>query len=108
MSVDNIFFLFLWRINFYFKYFQERPEKPDKPWITTAQWNNACDIEDLFPHCFTGLKRDLTATPCWVQLGDIKVSLYIVLFVLNITVSYFFIKVGLSYMQMLIICIYIM
>ena len=53
--------------------FQERPEKPDVPWLTTALWNTSCDLEDALP-TFKGLTSDIIATPVYCKAGRIEVS----------------------------------
>ena len=55
--------------------FQERPEKPDVPWLTTALWNTCCDLEDALP-VFKGLTSDIIATPVHCKAGRIEVSTY--------------------------------
>ena len=54
-------------------YMQERPEKPDVPWLTTATWNLCCDLEDILP-VFKGLTSDLIATPVHCKAGRVEVS----------------------------------
>lgn len=48
---------------------QERPDKPDADWLKQSLWNSAFDVNDTLA-AFKGIHRDLTATPCWIQLGD--------------------------------------
>lgn len=51
---------------------RERPPKPDVPWLSQQQWNITFDLSDTLPG-FKGLHTDITATPCWVQVGDMLV-----------------------------------
>ena len=47
---------------------QERPAKPDMPWLIKTVWNTCCDMEDVLP-AFKGLCKDLTSTPVYCKLG---------------------------------------
>ena len=47
---------------------QERPAKPDVPWLTKTVWNTCCDMEDVLP-AFKGLCKDLMSTPVYCKLG---------------------------------------
>ena len=56
---------------FYIGYFslQERPEKPDKSWLSVNTWNAAYDLHETLP-AFKGIYRDLPVTPCWIRMGE--------------------------------------
>ena len=54
---------------------QERPEKPDVPWLTAGLWNICCDLEDMLPAAFKGLKSDIIATPVHCKAGRVEVSM---------------------------------
>ena len=51
---------------------KERPAKPEKSWLTLAKWFSAVDVSDLLA-AFKGMSTDITATPCWVEIGNIMV-----------------------------------
>lgn len=53
---------------------QEHPPKPDIPWLSIAQWNTCCDLEDLLP-VFKGLTSDIVSTPVHCKAGRVEVSL---------------------------------
>lgn len=53
---------------------KEHPRKPDVGWLSQAMWKEACNMEFML-NSFVGFSRDITATPCWVQLGHLKVSI---------------------------------
>ena len=52
---------------------KDHPRKPDVGWLSQATWKEACNMEFML-NSFVGLSRDITATPCWVQFGQLKVS----------------------------------
>ena len=51
---------------------QERPEKPDVPWLTTGLWNICCDMEDMLP-AFKGITSDIVTTPIHCKAGRVEV-----------------------------------
>lgn len=51
---------------------QERPEKPDVPWLTAAMWNTSYDLEDILP-AFKGITSDIIATPVHCKAGRVEV-----------------------------------
>ena len=55
--------------------FQERPAKPDLPWLSKAVWNTCCDMNDTLP-AFKGLCKDLMTTPVHCKLGRWEVCVW--------------------------------
>ncbi|KAI4587317.1 hypothetical protein MJG53_005104 [Ovis ammon polii x Ovis aries] len=54
------------------KYFkQERPPKPEFPWLVTATWFACCDLEELFP-VFKGLTQYIVLYPISVRIGSFE------------------------------------
>ena len=53
---------------------QERPEKPDVPWLTTPMWNVCCDLEEMLPS-FKGITSDIVTTPVHCKAGRVEVRL---------------------------------
>lgn len=49
-----------------------RPPKPDKDWLSLNKWKMAVDISDVLP-VFQGMHKDIISTPCWVEIGEVKV-----------------------------------
>ena len=50
---------------------QERPVKPDIPWLTQQLWNTCCDMEELT--CFKGILNDIVCTPVGCKIGTVEV-----------------------------------
>ena len=52
---------------------REHPTKPEEDWLTQQSWGNAFNLNTDFA-CFKGIHESMTATPCWVQMGDLVVG----------------------------------
>ncbi|KAG9480610.1 hypothetical protein GDO78_012200 [Eleutherodactylus coqui] len=52
----------------------ERPSKPDVPWLYDVLWNSCCDLEEILP-CFKGLKVDILSAPIVIHLGQCEWAL---------------------------------
>ncbi|MXQ83245.1 hypothetical protein E5288_WYG018809 [Bos mutus] len=49
----------------------ERPPKPEFPWLVTATWFACCDLEELFP-VFKGLTQYIVLFPISVRIGSFE------------------------------------
>lgn len=52
---------------------QERPPKPEAPWLPLQMWFSCCDLEEFFP-VFEGLTRNILLHPISVRLGKMTKS----------------------------------
>ena len=52
---------------------QERPEKPDIPWLSQGTWNICCDLEEMVP-AFKGITKHIISAPVSCKLGQLEVK----------------------------------
>lgn len=51
---------------------QERPTKPETPWLTDQLWNGCHDLEEILT-CFQGITADICTAPIKCVLGKVQV-----------------------------------
>ncbi|KAG7486149.1 dynein heavy chain 6, axonemal [Solea senegalensis] len=53
---------------------QDKPERPDVPWLSDFYWQTTCELESTLP-CFKGISKEITRTHIDIRLGRFQASI---------------------------------